>query len=220
MLSRHWRLWLSFPPSRSLPESGLGISLSLPTYLCAPASWARFPASWLWSRRLTEPPRPLQREERKNKMIKQALAGVLHTNNACSFMLRHIALCKGRQKSPSAEGAISRRLTEDTPLPASADAPRTVAAALSAAVTSTKRIENRTPLSGGTMPAEAHNPNASRSSGGSAREGLLSEKPPPSHHFAFGLKMIAARAPKKIAAAMPAEVEVRPPVKAPMKPIS
>ena len=39
-------------------------------------------------------------------------------------------------------------------------------------------------------------------------------------HFAFGLKMIAARAPKKIAAAMPAEVEVRPPVKAPMKPIS
>ena len=79
---------------------------------------------------------------------------------------------------------------------------------------------NHANLSGGTNFAEATAPNASRSSGGSAREGLLSEKPPPSHHFAFGLNMIAARAPKKIAAAMPAEVEVRPPVKAPMKPIS
>ena len=26
--------------------------------LCAHASWARFPVAWLWSRRLTEPPRP------------------------------------------------------------------------------------------------------------------------------------------------------------------
>ena len=38
-----------------------------------------------------------------------------------------------------------------------------------------------THLSGGTTYAEARNSNASRSSGGSAREGLLSEKPPPSH---------------------------------------
>ena len=45
------------------------------------------------------------------------LAGVLHTNNACSFMSSHIASCKGRQKAPSAEGAVSRRLTEDTPSP-------------------------------------------------------------------------------------------------------
>ncbi len=40
---------------------------------------------------------------------------------------------------------------------------------------------NRPHLSGGTKPEEVRNPNASRSSGGSAREGLLSEKPPPSH---------------------------------------
>ena len=38
-----------------------------------------------------------------------------------------------------------------------------------------------THLSGGTTYAEATTSNASRSSGGSAREGLLSEKPPPSH---------------------------------------
>ncbi len=40
---------------------------------------------------------------------------------------------------------------------------------------------NRPHLSGGTNYAEATDSNASRSSGGSAREGLLSEKPPPSH---------------------------------------
>ena len=37
------------------------------------------------------------------------------------------------------------------------------------------------PPSGGTTYAEVPKSNASRSSGGSAREGLLSEKPPPSH---------------------------------------
>ena len=39
---------------------------------------------------------------------------------------------------------------------------------------------NRPQSSGGTIFAEAATSNASRSSGGSAREGLLSEKPPPS----------------------------------------
>ena len=29
MLSRHWQLWLSFPPSRSLPKSGWRLSRSL-----------------------------------------------------------------------------------------------------------------------------------------------------------------------------------------------
>ena len=44
------------------------------------------------------------------------------------------------------------------------------------------QVYRRTPLLlGGTTYAEANPPNASRSSGGSAREGLLSEKPPPSH---------------------------------------
>ena len=44
---------------------------------------------------------------------------------------------------------------------------------------------NRTQPSGGTISAEAATSNASRSSGGSAREGLLSEKPPPSHTHVF-----------------------------------
>ena len=48
---------------------------------------------------------------------------------------------------------------------------RQVAAALSAAVTITKPIGNRAHLTGGTNSEEAYTPNASRSSGGSAREG-------------------------------------------------
>ncbi len=59
--------------------------------------------------------------------------------------------------------------------------PRTVAAALSAAVTSTNS-QKSTPTFQAEPTKQKHTPpNASRSSGGSAREGLLSEKPPPSH---------------------------------------
>ena len=65
MLSRHWRLWLSFPSLALPPEEQLGISLPLPSSLCAHASWARSLVSELWSRRLTEPPRPANVEERK-----------------------------------------------------------------------------------------------------------------------------------------------------------
>ena len=55
------------------------------------------------------------------------------------------------------------------------------AAALSAAVDSTK-LQGTAPNSQAEpTPKNRPNPNASRSSGGSAREGLLSEKPPPSH---------------------------------------
>ena len=43
-----------------------------------------------------------------------------------------------------------------------------------------RHARKRTHLSGGTKLEEVRNPNANRSSGGSAREGLLSEKPPPS----------------------------------------
>ena len=58
MLSRHWRLWLSFPALALPPEERLGIGLCVLSDLCARVSWARFLAAWLWSRRLTEPPRP------------------------------------------------------------------------------------------------------------------------------------------------------------------
>ena len=59
-------------PSPPSPEEQLGIGLCVSSDLCAHAAWVRFLAAWLWSRRLTEPPRtlptlgerPLLREKR------------------------------------------------------------------------------------------------------------------------------------------------------------
>ena len=59
--------------------------------------------------------------------------------------------------------------------------PRMSAAALSAAVDSLKPIGDRPHSQAEPSKQKPRNSNASRSSGGSAREGLLSEKPPPSH---------------------------------------
>ncbi len=58
---------------------------------------------------------------------------------------------------------------------------RKVAAALSAAVTTTQLQEYALNSQAEPSKRKRPNSNASRSSGGSAREGLLSEKPPPSH---------------------------------------
>ena len=87
---------------------------------------------------------------------------------------------KHSTQTPAAlrEGARGRSFSQRSCLPRN---PRTSAAALSAAVDSAKSIGDRTSRSGGTPYAEALNSNASRSSGGSAREELLSEKLPPSH---------------------------------------
>ena len=42
MLSRHWRLWLSFPSLALPPEEQLGFESVFSFRLCAPVSWARF----------------------------------------------------------------------------------------------------------------------------------------------------------------------------------
>ncbi len=114
----------------------------------AHASWARFPASWLRSRRLTEPPRPTSVLPR------------------CQSISRGPKGWRGRSESPrlaSAEAAPRRM----------------VAAALSAAVTSTKLIGDEPHLQGA-QAGRKDQLESSYSSGGSAREGLLLEKPPPS----------------------------------------
>ena len=60
-------------PQSPLPEERLGISLTLPSSLRTHASWARFPAAWLRSRRLTEPLRPLQRGRSPRSFYENAL---------------------------------------------------------------------------------------------------------------------------------------------------
>ena len=47
-------------PQTPSPEEQLGIGLVVPLELSAHLSWTRFLVLGLWSRRLTEPPRPLR----------------------------------------------------------------------------------------------------------------------------------------------------------------
>ena len=60
--------------------------------------------AWLRSRRLTEPPRPA---DVGNEPLRPLRGHLPFQGRLCSGSL---------QKAPSAEGAVSRRLTEDTPL--------------------------------------------------------------------------------------------------------
>ena len=69
MLSRHWRLWLSFPSLALPPEEQLGIDLCVPLDSRTHASGCALRSTWLWSRRLTEPPRPANVGERSNHKI-------------------------------------------------------------------------------------------------------------------------------------------------------
>ena len=92
-------------PSLALPpEERLGIDLSFPTDLRTHERWARSFVFGMRSRRLTEPPRPANAGERT---LPPAYGGRL------PFQGR---LCgKRRPKGSLAEGAVSRRLTEDKP---------------------------------------------------------------------------------------------------------
>ena len=45
-------------PQTPAPEEQLAFKVRLSSSLVPPVSWARLRYAWLWSRRLTEPPRP------------------------------------------------------------------------------------------------------------------------------------------------------------------
>ena len=151
--------------------------MTLPSDLRAHARWARFPVLGLWSRRLTEPPRPCGVGGHP-----QSCADT-HDSFFCGRSLGGFRLCGG-------EAVDGARLADFRSPPATPSEPlliglsRTqrwqVAAALSAAVTITKPIGDAPTSQAKPTPKKCPNPNAGRSSGGSAREGLLSEKPPPS----------------------------------------
>ena len=143
MLSRHWRLWLSFPspPRPPSPEERLAFGLCLFSCLVPPVRLARLRWAALWSRRLTEPPRP---------------ANVGAVSLQYWFVLAVFASADASLRCNGRGGSVSRRDLDQL-------------------------TGDRAQLAGGTTSAEAVKPIANRSSGGSAREGLLSEKPPPSH---------------------------------------
>ena len=136
MLSRHWRLWLSFPSPGPPPEERLAFELCGSFSLIPPE---RMCVSPIYLAVVTAADSSLCGGSLLAALpIKPPLKGV-------------------RSPTPHGRGgSVSRRDHNQATGP-------------------------RTNLSGGTNEAEAAKPNASRSSGGSAREELLSEKLPPSH---------------------------------------
>ena len=79
------------------PEERLAFGLVASASLVPPERLVRGPVAWLWSRRLTEPPRPCEMGERT---LPPAYGGYLP--------FRGRLYRKRRQKAPSAEGTVSR----------------------------------------------------------------------------------------------------------------
>ena len=107
-------------PQTPSPEEQLGISLTFPPNLRPHGSWARFLASWLWSRRLTEPPRPASvglryqfiRGDPKGRWGRSE-SPHLASAEAKSFRVRRRA---PQRLPPQRELSCAARMTEDTPL--------------------------------------------------------------------------------------------------------
>ena len=162
-------------PQTPSPEEQLAFELGLSSLLVPPVSWAWLSAAGLWSRRLTEPPRPAY-VGLGYKFISRGPEGVAGAIGKPPPRAR-------RREIPTPHGrggSVSRRDL-------------------------TQVYRRHAHLSGGTNSAETSTPNASRSSGGSAREGLLSEKPPPSHtrpHASGGMRAFHERW-SPVRAAMP-----------------
>ena len=117
-------------PQTPSPEEQLGIDWSALWEVRAHESWARVPAVWLWSRRLTEPPRPASARNERYVLL----------------LLYPPAARMRKQPMASRHGLFSIRRPPR----------RMSAAALSAAVDShTVPARRRTQPTGGTNSAEA-----------------------------------------------------------------
>ena len=114
-------------PQTPLSRRAAGVRVDSSFRQAAPASWARFPASGLWSRRLTEPPRPAQCWATIKLQGKRA-EGVAGAIGKLPDGLRppprlrrgEIPLASAEAKSPlppSAEGGgpFAERMVEDIP---------------------------------------------------------------------------------------------------------
>ena len=160
----------------------MGIGLAFPANLSAHARWARFLVLGLWSRRLTEPPRPMRRGGRKTLL---ADGGQRPIRRLC--MRYH-------QKAPSAEGAQkapTRTKKSDGNSHRIFDVLLTHAACprrLCQPPWTQPSLSEPRPLSGGTKHEEVDTSNASRSSGegvwgrgASLREAASPPESPPAY---------------------------------------
>ena len=115
--------------------------------------YIRSPKTWLWSRRLTEPPRPANYRPRRGRRFPKGDRKALWSCPQRRNPLR----VRRRGPTPHGRGgSVSRR-------------------------DHNRLAGNRAQLAWAHKSEGSVKPIPSCSSGGSAREGLLSEKPPPSH---------------------------------------
>ena len=100
------------PPRPLSPEERLGIGLTFPLDLRAHARWARFPARGLWSRRLTESPRPSNYRPRRGRRFPKGDRKV--ARRALSFgraRKGEIPLASFRRRRGAIRGANGGRYT-------------------------------------------------------------------------------------------------------------
>ena len=166
--------------------------MSFPSDLRAPASWARCLVLRLWSRRLTEPPRPANvwiwhklKSERPERVA--GAIGKLPDGLRPPPRVRRREIPLGSLRRGS-QGASHTPNTKN-PMAITIGFLRALTPHVRGGSVSrrglTQAHRSRTHLTGGTTYAETHNSNASRFPGGSAREGPFSERPPPSHLYIY-----------------------------------
>ena len=162
-------------PQTPSPEERLAFGGVITSELVPPESEVRGSAAGLWSRRLTEPPRPCGAGARLRTRVGSILSRPSADGCFCGRSLGEFRLCGGDQRAFRSPFGNLR-----PPLMSLYRFRRwQVAAALSADVT-TAELQGIAPTSQA-EPSKRHRltPNASRSSGGGLGEALLSEKRPP-----------------------------------------
>ncbi len=117
-------------PQTPSPEERLALGLCLSSGLVPPERWEWFPVAWLWSRRLTEPPRP------------------------ANVWFRHQFISGGRRGGGGDRKAARRALSPASRPQTRNPSRRMVAAALSAAVTSLLPIGDQPHSHGRSTPKE------------------------------------------------------------------
>ena len=106
-----------FPLPRAPSRRAAGVQVDSFFKLYAPADWARFPVSWLWSRRLTEPPRPASVGAPHNDGISGPKGWRGRSESCQTGSVHRLASAEATppRLSPQRELSCTSRMTEGTP---------------------------------------------------------------------------------------------------------
>ena len=97
-------------PQTPSPEERLALGLCLSSGLVPPERWEWFPVAWLWSRRLTEPPRPANVWFRHQSIKKGPEGGRGRSKSCQTGSVPRLASADAKSLSPQGRGgSVSRR---------------------------------------------------------------------------------------------------------------